>query len=1282
MATTSGIDWDAPVSEPSVNPLTSEDFAVPEFKQGTEVSNITNRGEDYSAMGAPPAPSESGIDWGTPVGSGIDWGTPETPPKENQNWLGTGPEMTTEEYFKSGFAGRGIVPALKSDDALMKQADNTIVSKYGAQIKNNPKQYKALWNKEYALLKQQELVKAKEEAKLAPPEPSIGETLTEFGKEAVANPWKTAKSMFYELGKDPEIFFIGGGPSAMRSVVAVGKVAAAKSIAKTGIKGATLGAGLETFASAGDPTGLNLQRIANTGAMFGTLGVGIKATGLAYKGLTGVKDRSVKTTKEFEAELDIAEQEVLKMETESAPKVKEEARVDGEPTLAEPIVETTSNRGHPDLTKENFPELSEITLRDLNKVGTVLNINPKDSSVTLDLGNGEILTIRRGVADAYKSKAEGDRFREPLSNLTRNMNPNSMWSDIDFYNMMRKVQPKETKVKPVAEAPKVSATEQAAKDVEADPTLLNLGDIFKEDTITEQTPVNAVHRILADVALNKRAARLWKESIERMIPNVKVRERITMAIEGAKTRDTLMPDEVKRQTLYGDTAEVAAAKQAKGKFPEIGLTGVLYIYKRALNHLKGGAEFDGFDTFWTGRDGKSGYVARETKKGFPASEGLEAQTKYLEEHTDRLQKSVDYLENLASEENAIKVLPVIKARFAVIGKQAKLEGVFDFLRENYVTHVLDFSKTTLSKASQKSLRDRISGDTKSRFTRDFSLERIYETIRDLEAAVYDAGKELGIDTTGVIVQRDIARIAEVYQESMLGAVLQKRLTNFLEKQIVNFKDGTSLGLLTKDYKEGFRKDYVKFTSEAAGFLKDYMVHPDLVDVLSHIVRQTDPGLIVKSMGLVSMLSKTITTMASLFHATSLGVARATATPFGMIKEFKSGFSGTKAALETLRHDGLSKDVENWKRAGLKMETEDIKQGIVGDIAKSTDDLLNRFTTKKDLKITRILADKAEADLLQPLNRFTWDFMHSAGKFATAQYLFAKIKARNPLMEDQVIRSEVSNFVNKSFGGLDWIKIASDIQNPILRKYAMKATSLSGRAWMQIVAFAPDWTISTLSSFTGALPKQLFSPSRWEIKKGAKGFINPITSGDLSRRYVATTALYWATILNGINLATSGHYMWENEDPTRIDLGDGSTMQAAKHSMEGPHWALHPLKTGFNKLGYFPKTIAELGSNYVQGPVDVLKTVTKPFVPFQVTAAFDAPSGEKIKYGAASFFGTPIYGAASPQFREAEDVAKDRIKRRETLNKNKLEKAERLSIPDRREAMGNSIRGLFPEYLRN
>jgi hypothetical protein len=1164
--TSSGIDWDAPVSEPSVNPLTSEDFSVPEFKQGTEVSNVTNRGKDYSAMGAPPAPSESGIDWGTPVGSGIDWGTPETPPKENQNWLGTGPEMTTEEYFKSGFAGRGIVPALKSDDALMKQADNIIVSKYGAQIKNNPKQYKALWNKEYAILKQQELAKAKEEAKLAPPEPSIGETLTEFGKEAVANPWKTAKSMFYELGKDPELFFIGGGPSAMRSVVAAGKAAAAKSIAKTGVKGVTLGAGLETFASAGDPTGLNLQRIANTGAMFGTLGVGIKATGLAYKGLTGVKDRSVKTTKEFEAELDIAEQEVLKMETEAEPKTK----VEGEPTVAEPI----------------------------------------------------------------------------------------------------------------AEARKVSATEQAVKDVEADPTLLNLGDVFKEDTITEQTPVNAVHRILADISLNKRAARLWKESIERMIPNESVRKRITMAIEGSKDRDALMPDEVKRQTLYGDTAEVAAAKQAKGKYPEIGLTGVLDIYKRALNHLKGGAEFDGFDTFWTGRDGKSGYVARETKKGFPASEGLEAQTKYLEEHTDRLQKSVDYLENLASEENAIKILPVIKARFAVIGKQAKLEGVFDFLRENYVTHVLDFSKTTLSKASQKSLRDRISGDTKSRFTRDFSLERIYETIRDLEAAVYDAGKELGIDTTGVIVQRDIARIAEVYQESMLGAVLQKRLTNFLEKQVVKFKDGTSLGLLTKDYKEGFRKDYVKFTSEVAGFLKDYMVHPDLVDALSHIVRQTDPGLIVKSMGLVSMLSKTITTMASLFHATSLGVARATATPFGMIKEFKSGFSGTKAALETLRHDGLSKDVENWQRAGLKMETEDIKQGIVGDIAKSTDDLLNRFTTKKDLKITRILADKAEADLLQPLNRFTWDFMHSAGKFATAQYLFAKIKARNPLMEDQVIRNEVSNFVNKSFGGLDWIKIASDVQNPIIRKYAMKATSLSGRAWMQIVAFAPDWTISTLSSFTGALPKQLFSPSRWEIKKGAKGFINPITSGDLSRRYVATTALYWATILNGINLATSGHYMWENEDPTRIDLGDGSTMQAAKHSMEGPHWALHPLKTGFNKLGYFPKTIAELGSNYVQGPVDVLKTVTKPFVPFQVTAAFDAPTGQTLKYGAASFFGIPMYDAPEAQFREGEDVAKDRIKKREALNKNKLEKAERLSIPDRREAIGNFVRGLFPEFLRN
>jgi hypothetical protein len=286
-------------------------------------------------------------------------------------------------------------------------------------------------------------------------------------------------------------------------------------------------------------------------------------------------------------------------------------------------------------------------------------------------------------------------------------------------------------------------------------------------------------------------------------------------------------------------------------------------------------------------------------------------------------------------------------------------------------------------------------------------------------------------------------------------------------------------------------------------------------------------------------------------------------------------------------------------------------------------------------------------------------MHSAGKFATAQYIFAKIKTRNPEMPDNVIRDEVSAFVNNTFGGLDWLKIADEVQNKVLKKLAMVAYSNRGRTWLQIAMFAPDWTISTLRSYSKALPKDLLKPQNWEIKAGAKGLFNPKTSGDLARRYVATTGLMWLTLLNGINMATSGHYMWENDDPTRIDLGDGTTMQAAKHSMEGPHWLMHPIKTGFNKMGYVPKTIAALGSPYVNTPLDVAKTLAEPFVPFQVSAAMQAPKGEGLKNAALSFVGLPRYGQTNKANTSPEVLQERKATKKATTRANKEKKLGRM-----------------------
>jgi muramidase (phage lysozyme) len=1053
------------------------------------------------------------------------------PKEEKQNWLGTGPEMTTEEYFRSGFEGRGITAALKSDDDLMKQADDSVVATYGKSIKDNPKKYKDLWNKEYSALKAQETTKAKEEAALNPA-PSTSESFKQFGEELVTNPWKTAKSFLYELGKDPLLFVLGGGGGAIEAVVGASKLAktaqAVKTIGAAAIKPAATGAALETFAEAGNKAGLDPQAIANTAAMFGAFGATMKAGGMALKAAKtpmGGKPKQPYTEAEFEAELNKAEEEVRNMGGEPVPKTEAETQT------------------------------------------------PK-------------------------------------------------------------------------------ASDEATKILDDNPSLSEAGDVFKGDTTTEQTPVNVIHRVIADTILNNRAARIFRESLERMVPSKKIRERMTMAIEGAKETDRLLTDEQKRQTLEGDTPEVRAIKEKSGEKVDPGLKGYLSFYQTVSDYLAGytaALHPKAFDTFWE----------NFTRKNKIESLSFEKQKEFFIDKKEKLDYTVRMLEELPSEEKAIKVLKVIQDKLRVIGEQAKTEGLFDQLRQNYVTHVLDFSDSALSKAQQISLRDRILGGKESRFVRDFAQHRIYKTIRDLEKRLYEAGQEMGIDTRGVKVQRDIARIAEVYQQSMMNAVIQKKAINFLAKQKAPLLNGKQLELLTKDHKVAFENGYVKFTGHGSEALKDYMVHPDLVDALGHLFTEKDPGKVLKILSGVSMLSKTITTMASLFHATSLAWARAGATPYGMLKEIGTGFKGTKAALETIRHDGLSKEVDAWTRSGLKFETEDIQQGILPEVAKNVDNFITKLATSEDIRLTRKVIDPLDAHVLQTLNTFTWDFMHAAGKFATAQYIFAKIKTRNPDMPDHVIRNEVSAFVNNTFGGLDWLKIASEVGNKVLYSLSMKAYGKQGRTWLQIAMFAPDWTISTLRSYTKALPKDLLRPKNWEIKEGAKGLFNPKTSGDLARRYVATTAVMWLTFLNGINVATSGHYIWENDDPTRIDLGDGTTMQAAKHSMEGPHWLLHPIKTGFNKMGYVPKTLAALGSPYVNTPLDVAKTIAEPFVPFQVSAAIQAPKGEKLKRGVASFVGLPIYGQTNKANTSPEVLMERKKQRKETMRANKEKKLERM-----------------------
>lgn len=1045
---------------------------------------------DFGAVedfGLAPSASSS-VDFG----AAEDFGLVETP---KTNWAGTGPAMSTKEYFKSGFAGRFIVNATRDDQELRTEADRIAKEQAGASWNKSleaNKKYKDIYGKEFTRLaaERDAAVKAERQAN---PEPSIGESLKEFGKQVLNDPWGAAKGMIYELGKDPELLLAGPGvvlPKAGAAATTVGKVAkVATDIGKSAVKAGALGIGAETVAQTGQVGGYDTQRIINTGASFAAGGALINT--------------ALKVAKPF------------------LPEIKFKPRQATEETK---IFEDA---------KEFEESLKEPVQRDLFE-GDSEDFGPTKDSVN----------ETRSAFDAQEN--------------------------LDF------------------------GTTKGAADLLKDPLVESrtlIGDALSKYRAIERTINNAV------------------EKIRQAVPELGIRERITLALEKDKPYDKIYTDAEKTEMLYG----TSIADPVTGRVNK-GMVG-------ALETMRGRIE--------------SGNIPKDT-----SPEAYIAKANRLEFVIERLKK-------LPSEEHALPVLENIQKAFADIGQQAVDAGVFDFLRNNYVTHILNYKNMTVSRSQLDTILNKIYGAPKdSRFVRNFAESRIFETIRDLDEA---------LQGTGVVVERDIAKVYEIYAKSMQNAIIQKGIVDKLLETSIDGKPA-----LTKDLELGVNSKYVKFDSKDSKIVNDYLVHPDIAKMLGYVFRQTEPSQALRALSGVSYLTKALQTSASLFHATSLGFARLSAAPFSTLKDFLSGGRGTREAVKLYREGGLGDVIDVGLRNGLVLGTEDVSQSIIADAGVMVDKILSKVGP--EITAAQKITSPFDKFVIQKMNKFTWEYMHTGGKIHLFTHVFTSMRAKNPTIPDEVLAKEAASFVNNTLGGLDWFRVANSVADKIdniwLKDKVVKAGTIAGREWAQVLMFAPDWTVSTLRAVTTALPKELSKPKNWELKEGVKGIWNPKTQGDLARRYVLNTAIIYYTYMNGVNLALVGKNIWENEDPTRVDLGDGTTMQLAKHNMEAAHWALDPGKTLKNKLGFVPKTIGTLLDDRLPAS-EKAKQIGSSVLPFQVSAAVRAPTGEKLKRSFWSFIGMPIYGSQREEFLDREvaiEKAKERaIKKFETAKKKAAER---------------------------
>jgi hypothetical protein len=1017
-------------------------------------------------------------DFGVAPSSSIDFGAAEdfgAVEPTDTNWAGTGPAMSTKDYFKSGFAGRFVSNALRDDQELKTEADRIAKEQVGNTWNKSPesnKVYRDIYGREFTRLTKERDAAVRAERQ-ASPEPGVIESLKEFGKQVVNNPWEAAKGMIYELGKDPELLIAAPAtlPKAGAAATNVGKATKiATDIGKSAAKAGALGATVETVAQTGQVGGYDPQRIANTAATFAAGGAAINT--------------AVRAVKPFIPEIKFRP----KAPAEET-KLFEDAK-EFEDSVKEPVQKDLFEGG-----SEDFGPTAE---------GVRETVSAFDAQENLDFGT---------------TKAAADLIKDPLQETTT-----------------------------------------------------FIGDALSKYRAIERTINNAA------------------EKIRQSVPELNIRERITLALEKDKEYDKIYTDAEKSTMLYG-TGEVNPRTGVINR----GMTGALEAM--------------------LGRIQRGDYPEGVTPKDYQ----IKAQ---------KLQYVVDRLEKLPSEEHAIPVVENIQKAFTDIGQQAVDAGVMEYLRNNYVTHILNYKNMTVSRDQLQAILDKIYKAPKdSRFVRNFAESRIYDTIRDLDAV---------LQGTGVVVERDIAKVYEIYAKSMQNAIIQKGI---VDKLLETSIDG--LPALTKDTELGVNGKYVKFDSKDSKIVKDYMVHPDIARLLGFVFRQTEPSQALRALSGVSYLTKALQTSASLFHATSLAFARLSAAPFSTLKDFLTAGSGTREAVKLYKDGGLGDMIDLGLRNSLVLGTEDVSQSIIADAGVMVDKILSK--SGLDIKAAQKVTSPFDKFVIQKMNKFTWEYMHTGGKIHLFTHLFTTMKAKNPTIPDDVLAKQVASFVNNTLGGLDWYQVANSVENKVLKAVAQKVAGIQGREWAQILMFAPDWTVSTLRAVTTALPKELSKPKNWELKEGVKGIWNPKTQGDLARRYVMNTALIYLTYMNGVNLAMVGRNIWENEDPTRVDIGDGTTMQLAKHNMEAAHWALSPFKTLKNKLGFLPKVGGTLLDDRM-GATDKALQIGASALPFQVSAAIRAPKGEKLRRSFWSFIGMPIYGTQREEFLDRE-VAVEKAKER-------------------------------------
>ena len=511
-----------------------------------------------------------------------------------------------------------------------------------------------------------------------------------------------------------------------------------------------------------------------------------------------------------------------------------------------------------------------------------------------------------------------------------------------------------------------------------------------------------------------------------------------------------------------------------------------------------------------------------------------------------------------------------------MGQLAMQHGVIKDTLQNYITHV--WKNDDAFKRYQASLGGQIKAA--------MSGKSIYGLARKITSI--EAGKAAGLTP----LTEDVGEILHIYTKSVLQAVRNKQLLESLKStKDVAGKSYLVLPLRGKmingKFRGGAPSNYVVVDHPQ---LRGQAVHPTIAPEMRNMFYSYDLDALQSAASTLNMAIKRSEVSFSLFHLTSLMDAYLGGMPtFTHPSETLKG-AATATIGKSSYHDALrgtaSPEIQQMFNRSLQAGVEyQIPRGRGADVDFNNNyyeglqhlqnylDKIIPQSGKIPLAVSKVshLFDKVIFENGMSGMKFSL-WMHAVQEMNNSWATELKRNPNTKVPTQAEIDKVAGGYVNNLLGAQNWLQAAQQATTKLGRGWLNVLGSPAGRKVSQYLLFAPDWTTSTFMSFMKALGKG----------SGVRGLIEPKTTADLHRIYQIRSAALYALIGGGLNYAMSGHYLWDNKDPTTIDMGNGQRLQWNKHWTE-PFQVIGgalmgDLQPAYNKLGFLPHEFASQVGN--------------------------------------------------------------------------------------------------------